>query len=88
MVLVGGQANWHVKPKLPNSYVIYLGCLVFWDCRQFINAPTIGVQNSTKVSTMFFINVRQSHKHLRSTMCNMGLDDRENHALFVNKCVI
>jgi hypothetical protein len=80
---VGGQANWHVKLKLPNSYVI-----LPWDCRQFINALTIGFQNSTEVYIVFIINIRPSHKRLGTTVCNMKLDDKKNHALSVNKCII
>jgi len=49
---------------------------------------TIGFQNSTEVYIVFIINIKQSHKCLGSIVCNMKLDDKKNHALFVNKCII
>jgi hypothetical protein len=55
---------------------------------QFINGPTIGFQNSTEVYIVFTINIRPSHERLGSTVCNMKLEDKKNHALFVNKCII
>jgi hypothetical protein len=49
---------------------------------------TIGFQNLTEVYIVFIINIKQSHKRLGSIVCNMKLDDKKNHALSVNKCII
>jgi hypothetical protein len=49
---------------------------------------TIGFQNSTEVYIVFIINIKQSHQRLGSTVCNMKLDDKKNHALSINKCII
>jgi hypothetical protein len=38
---------------------------------------TIGFQNSTEIYIVFIINIKQSHKHLGSTVCNMKLDDKK-----------
>jgi predicted MarR family transcription regulator len=48
----------------------------------------IGFQNSIEVYIVFIINIRQSHKRLGSIVCNMKLDDKKNHALSLNKCII
>jgi hypothetical protein len=49
---------------------------------------TIRFQNSIEVYIVIIINIKQSHKRLGSIVCNMKLDDKKNHALFVNKCII
>jgi len=42
---------------------------------------TIRFQNSTEVYIVFIINIKQSHKRLGSTVCNMKLDDKKKSCI-------